>query len=442
VSPRPTTLVAPEIGHRRYLKLRSVLYDRITGLPAFPVLIDQLRSWLEERRAVGVVHIETVNLDLVESLYGWQVFDRILTRIADTLDASRGDPLPAQSLLGLNGVAGDRFAAFVPEGPGGSEPTARFLADVGSALESRLAETFSSAEFAGLNPRLEFKVGHALLTHDPFYRFERRVYAALEDARALHGQRERRRQRGVGADLRRIIDESDLNTVFQPVVELGSREILGFEALSRGPEGTAFEAPRALFDASESCGVANDLDHACREAALTAWSGLNSKHTVFLNGLSTSFAGVRDDGVDPPDWLRRLTDTPHGVVLEFSERGADADPEGFVSTLSRLKERGIGIAVDDIGTGFGSQEILEDLHPDYLKLDGSLVRKIDQNLIKQELLHSLVRIANRIGASVIAEGVETEDEALALAAAGAHYGQGYLFARPSSCPEELGGRVP
>jgi EAL domain-containing protein (putative c-di-GMP-specific phosphodiesterase class I) len=442
VSTRPTIFAPPEVGHRRYLKLRSVLYDRITGLPAFPLLIDQLRSWLEARRSVGIVHVETVNLDLVESLYGWQVFDGILARIAETLEASRGGPLPDQALLGLNGVAGDRFAAFVPDGPAGSEPTGRFLADIGSALESRLAETFSAAEFAGLNPRLEFRVGHALLTHDPFYRFERRVYAALEDARALHGQRERRRQRGMGADLRRIIDESDVKTVFQPVVELDSREILGFEALSRGPEGTALEAPRALFDASESCGVANDLDHACREAALTAWSGLNSGHTVFLNGLSTSFSGVREEGAEAPDWLRRLTDSPHGVVLEFSERGADQDPEGFVATLSRLKERGIGIAVDDIGTGFGSQEILEDLRPDYLKLDGSLVRKIDQNLIKQELLQSLVRIAKRIGASVIAEGVETEEEAHALAAAGAHYGQGFLFARPSSCPEELGGRVP
>lgn len=434
--------MAPENGHRRYLKLRSVLYDRITGLPAFPVLIDQLRSWLEERRAVGVVHVEAVNLDLVESLYGWQVFDRILARIAGTLDASRGVHLPEQALLGLNGVAGDRFAAFVPDGPGGTEPSARFLAEVGSALEAHLDETFSSAEFAGLNPRLEFRVGHALLTHDPFYRFERRVYAALEDARALHGQRERRRQRGVGADLRRIIHESDLRTVFQPVVELGSREILGFEALSRGPEGTPLEAPQALFDASESLGVANDLDHACREAALSAWSGLNSTQTVFLNGLSTSFAAVPEGGTDRPDWLRRLTDASHDVVLEFSERGADRDPEGFVSTLSRLKECGIGIAVDDIGTGFGSQDILEELRPDYLKLDGSLVRKINQNLIKQELLHSLVRIANRIGASVIAEGVETEEEAIALAAAGADYGQGFLFARPSPCPEQLGGRVP
>jgi len=442
VSTPPKLVEVPELSHRRYLKLRSVLYDRVTGLPAFPVLIDQLRSWLEERRAVGVVHLQADNLDVVESLYGWQVFDRILARIAGTLDEARGGHLPEQALLGLNGVAGDRFAAFVPHGPDGSEVTGRFLGEVASALQGRLTETFSSEEFAGLNPRLEFRAGHALLTHDPFYRFERRVYAALEDASALQGQRERRRQRGMGADLRRIIHDSDLRTLFQPVVDLASREILGFEAFARGPEGSALEAPQALFDASESLGVATDLDHACREAALVACAGLNSRHKVFLNGLSTSFAAVRSDGTEQPEWLRRLTEARHNVVLEFSERGADGNPEHFVSTLTRLKRCGIGIAVDDIGTGFGSQEILEELSPDYLKLDGSLVRKINQNLIKQELLHSLVRIANRIGASVIAEGVETEEEALALADAGAHYGQGFLFARPSPCPEELGGRVP
>jgi EAL domain-containing protein (putative c-di-GMP-specific phosphodiesterase class I) len=422
--------------------LRSVLYDRVTGLPAFPVLIDQLRSWLEDRRAVGVVHVEVENLDLVESLYGWQVFDRVLARIAGTLDEARRDRLPEQTLLGLNGVAGDRFAAFVPHGPDGVEVTGRFLGSLSATLQSRLSGSFSTEEFAGLSPRLEFRAGHALLTHDPFFRFERRVYAALEEARAFQGQRERRRQRGMGADLRRIIGDSDLRTLFQPVVELRSREILGFEALARGPEGSALEAPRALFEASESLGVAIDLDHACREAALEASVGLSPRHKIFLNGLPISFTSMRSGAEEPPSWLRRLTGAPHGVVLEFSERGADEDAESFVSTLARLKDCGIGIAIDDVGTGFGSQEILEELRPDYLKLDGSLVRKIDQNFIKQELLHSLVRIANRIGASVIAEGVETEEEAFALVEAGANYGQGYLFARPSSCPEELGGRVP
>jgi EAL domain-containing protein (putative c-di-GMP-specific phosphodiesterase class I) len=119
------------------------------------------------------------------------------------------------------------------------------------------------------------------------------------------------------------------------------------------------------------------------------------------------------------------------LVLEFSERSADADPDGFVEALERLKESGFAVALDDIGTGYASQTILERIQPDFLKLDVSLVRNIHENLIKQELLSSLIRIAGRLGSTVIAEGVESQEEVTALLEAGARYGQGYLFAVPA-----------
>jgi len=123
-------------------------------------------------------------------------------------------------------------------------------------------------------------------------------------------------------------------------------------------------------------------------------------------------------------------------VFEFSERCADADAdlERLAAVLHGLQARGFGVALDDVGTGYGSQALLERVRPDYLKLDVSLVHNIDDNLIKQELLASLVRIAERIGASVIAEGVETDAEARTLQDAGARYGQGYLFAGPAPAP--------
>ena len=118
----------------RYLKLRSVLYDRNTGLPAFPVLFDELRTALDERRGLGLVHVELVNLQMVESLYGWQVFDRIVARVADRLRGAVGSELPATALLGLSGVAGDRFCVFLPEREDGREVDRRWLGKVAPIL--------------------------------------------------------------------------------------------------------------------------------------------------------------------------------------------------------------------------------------------------------------------------------------------------------------------
>ncbi len=405
----------------------------------------------------------------MESLYGWQVFDRILQRIAEALRRWAEESLRGETLLGLNGIAGDRFALFVPRRPAprsGDSPSdstesrelpelpefpeskdpsavdARYLSDLCSRIRDALERAFDADEFAGLNPRLEFRVGHALLSVDPFHRFERRVYAALDEARSQTERQRRRRQLGVDEDLRRVIEEPGLRTVFQPVVDLLSRRVHGYEALTRGPQDSPLEMPSAMFAISYRLGVATDLDHACREAALDACLRVSGPAKIFLNGLASSFETAPSDLTRWPRPLQRLARASHQIVLEFSERGADRDPESFVDTLQRLKACGFCVALDDIGTGFASQAILEQLRPDYLKLDVSLVRKIDQNLIKQELLQSLVRIANRMGASVIAEGVETEEEARALAEAGAHYGQGYLFAEPRARIGEPGGRVP
>lgn len=429
-----------ETGRYRtgYLKLRSVLYDRNTGLPAFPVLFDRLRNLLDERRELGVLHVEIANLEMVESLYGWQVFDRIVARAAGILRKSLGHQLPEGALLALNGVAGDRFVVFVPEQKEGKPPDGAFLTRTGRTLCRKLEQAFDGEDFKGLSPKLCFRSGCALLSQNPFYRFERCVYSAVEQARASHHRRERRRELSWGEELRAIIQSASVDTLFQPVVELGTRSVLGYEAFVRGPADTLFETPRAMFALSTRVGVSAELDRMCCEAALRAFVKLAGKGKIFLNLLPGS--------LDDEEWRRgrflslltTLVLEPADLVLEFSERGADSDPESFVASLKRYKEEGYALALDDVGTGRAGLALIEQVEPDFLKLDLSLVRDIHKNLIQQELLLTLTRLAARIGAAVIAEGVETEAEAAALADGGARYAQGYLFALPAASWEGKG----
>ena len=124
------------------LKLRSAVYDRTTGLPTYPLLFDRLHDELEHRRHLGVAHIEIANLELVESLYGWQVFDRILARLSDVLQGAIGGVLPPQTLLGINGVAGDRFVAFIIETDRGTEADNDYLTGVDESLRAMLDSAF------------------------------------------------------------------------------------------------------------------------------------------------------------------------------------------------------------------------------------------------------------------------------------------------------------
>jgi len=423
----------PEISRyrSRYLKLKSVLHDRATGYPAVAVLLDQLRSQLDGRRALGVLHVAIENLSLVESLYGWQVLDRVLCKVAFEIRESCGEELPKETLLAINAVAGDSFAAFVIERTDGREVDAAFMRANADALRGRLEAALGDDEFTGLGPQLKVQVGHALLSRNPFYRFERRVYAALNEAAAWETEQRHRRKRNLTHEIQRIIQDAKIKTVFQPVVDLRTHAVLGYEALSRGPADTPLERPQAMFRASAEAGISTDLDRSCREAALQALREIALPGKVFLNALAHGLADDEAQQVELLETLQQVALAPNDLVLEFSEREALQDPEDFADCLGRLKSRGFGIALDDIGTGYASQPVMEQVRPDYLKLDISLVRGIEENLIKQELMSSLVRISARIGASVIAEGVETQLEAQTLIDAGAQFGQGYLFAAPA-----------
>ncbi len=422
------------------LRLRSMLYDRVTGLPAVAVLVDELRARLDGRRHLGVLHVEIGGLDMVESLYGWQVFDRIIARAADVLRGAVGHELPADTLVGIHTVAGDRFAAFLSEGasPGGMTPTE--LARYGRALVLRLDRELARPELVGLVAPLEVRVGHALLSSDPFFRFERRVQATLERARSLPERQRKRRERSNTNELERILRDAEIRTLFQPLVELRSHEVLGYEALARGPEHGPLEMPRALFAASDRLGTSVDLDRACRESALRACAAqaIAPGGTLFLNVVPRSFGAATGDA---PAVLRGLASAGRPIVLEFPERAADTEPDEFVSAVANARASGLGIALDDVGTGWGSLALIERIRPDYIKLDLTLVRGIERNRIKQEILRSVVRIANTMGASIVAEGIEVRDEAEVLLAAGAQFGQGYLYARPGPRADEVSERL-
>jgi len=126
-------------------------------------------------------------------------------------------------------------------------------------------------------------------------------------------------------------------------------------------------------------------------------------------------------------------------VIEISERHADERHGNLIERLHGFRGRGFGIALDDVGTGKLTRETVERASPDFLKLDGSLVHDIHENLVQQEILATLIRLAHSIGAEVVAEGVESAEEADVLRRAGARFGQGYLFAAPAA---EEGRRSP
>jgi EAL domain-containing protein (putative c-di-GMP-specific phosphodiesterase class I)/GGDEF domain-containing protein len=414
-----------------YLRLRSVLHDKTTRFPSYPMLFDELRTLLDTRRHLGVVHIEAHNIELVESLYGWQVFDRTMAQLAAIVKAMPGAELPAASLLAVGGVPADRFVAFVPDDAAGRLLTHEDLAALAAAVKVRLAAALDEEPLAELAPRLSVRVGHAFLSEDPFYRFERRVHAAVGEARRLPLRRERARDRAWGAELRKVIREEGVRTVWQPVVELDSGAYHGFEAFARGPKDSMFEMPRAMFALSGRVGASGDLDRLCRASAIREGAGVGEGRKLFVNVLPSTLASPEWGAGGFPQLLADAGRLPEDVVVEVSERRVGADAPELPDAWDALRGQGFALALDDVGTGRDGGEAVERLRPDYLKVDASVVRGIDVNLVKQEIFATIARAADTVGAQLAAVGVESAEEAATLRRLGARFAQGYHFAGPA-----------
>jgi PAS domain S-box-containing protein len=227
--------------------------------------------------------------------------------------------------------------------------------------------------------------------------------------------------------LRAVLLDGTLTSVFQPIVELDSGQVVAYEALARGPEGP-LRAPDVLFATARTEGLLTELDQACRAAALrgAAEQGLLAPLTVFVN--------VEPDALDDAP-LETLFDQagsfPDGlqVVLEITERALAARPAELLRTVARVRELGWAIALDDVGAESLSLAFMPLLRPDVVKLDLRLVQERPGPAIA-EIMNAVNAHAEATGALVLAEGIEDGAHLMMARALGATLGQGWLFGRP------------
>jgi len=234
------------------------------------------------------------------------------------------------------------------------------------------------------------------------------------------------------------IDASLIAPMFQPIVDLRHGVAGGFEVLSRGPE--PYRAPGVLFERAREIGATWELERACRLAALGAIAALPKalqRYTFFLN--------VSPDVMDDPRFVTGFTRgvlEKHGIaasqiVIEITERASIGDYDKFEALVRHYASQGFDIALDDFGSGNSGLRTLISCVPHYLKLDMSVTRRVDREPYKQRIVRSMVEFAHNIGAVLIAEGVETWQEAEALIGCGVEWAQGFLFARPMPRPQLL-----
>ena len=235
-------------------------------------------------------------------------------------------------------------------------------------------------------------------------------------AERLHDRRQQIVMRGCLSD---ILERTAFHPVFQPIVELATGDVVGHEALTRFDGG---RRPDLVFAEAWTVGLGADLELATLQAAIAAATSLPPSRWLNLN--------VSPRLLDDPDALRsvlRAADRP--IVLEITEHELIEDYSAFLAAVHSLG-RDIRLAVDDAGAGVANFAHIIDLGPDFVKLDISLVRRVNAHLGRQALVVGMRHFSRTSGCRLVAEGIETADEARTLLELGVEFGQGYWFGRP------------
>ena len=232
-----------------------------------------------------------------------------------------------------------------------------------------------------------------------------------------------------GPSIHELLKNRGIVTYFQPILSARQRSIVGLEALSRGVgEDSGVIPPRTLFNAADEAGLVDDLDQLCRQQAVRAFARLREEagdHMLFLN-LHVPVAQTPAALASEIDELVTMGGLgPRSLAIEILE--AEIQDMGQVRALvNLLRSRGFLIVLDDVGSGHSNLDRIPFIKPDLLKVDRTLISRIDTDYHKRGTLKSLVDLGRKIGALVVAEGVETEGEAMVAPRVGRRPAAGIL----------------
>ena len=258
-----------------------------------------------------------------------------------------------------------------------------------------------------------------------------RVYGFTATTRHMDTEAVRRMAQEIVRDrIQRVLAERRLTTVFQPIVDLESGQALGHEALSRFPDEPA-QGPDRWFAEAEQVGLGVELDLLAVEIALVAAEQLPARGYVSIN---VTPAALQSPSLQ--ELLGAAALPGERLVVEITEHVSVEDYQTLRQPLEALRAMGVRLAVDDAGAGYASFRHILRLRPEFIKLDQEITRDIQLDPARRALAAAVVMFALDVGATVIAEGVETDDELAMVANLGIDAAQGYLLGRPSADPTQ------
>lgn len=228
-----------------------------------------------------------------------------------------------------------------------------------------------------------------------------------------------------------VINYQSLTSYFQPIISAKDSSIYGYETLIRGVrEDGSLMYPDELFSKSTRNDLNFKLDRMCRESALKTAATKKVNKKIFINFIPTSVYDPEFCLKSTVKWAKQLDFDPSNIVFEVVETESVTDQKHLKKILEYYRKEGFKIALDDVGEGYSSLNMIIELKPDIIKVDRNIIQDINKNKMKQSVYKALQIVAKENGIELLAEGVETAYELETVKEIGVDYVQGYYFSKP------------
>jgi len=422
---------------------KQALHDELTGLPNRAMLLYRLRSALsstDSNQLVGAMFIDVDRFKVVNDSLGHEVGDQLIKHVASRLGTAvrHGDS--------VSRFGGDEFVVLTPALVNKSEAMA-----IAERMRRSLQEPFV-VDRNKIHPTLSIGVATCApgeQSADELLRdADAAMYRAKERGRDRiemfdEGMRDKLVERmELESELRTAIRNEDLSMYYQSLVDLSTGYTVGFESLIRWVHPTrGLLSPGQFLPTAEEAGLQSAIDGVALRKTATQLAEWNKVFPAARNLYVSS-------NIVPKNFMQfvdRIDDAliasglpPHQLMIEVVENELLDDADGSLNAIQALKELGVSIAIDDFGTGFSSLSYLTQFKPDKLKIDRSFVSRLPEDRATGTIIQAITSMAQALDITVIAEGVETHEQAAILRSMGVPLGQGFLFAKPRP-PEEISG---
>jgi EAL domain-containing protein (putative c-di-GMP-specific phosphodiesterase class I)/DNA-binding response OmpR family regulator len=408
----------------------SMLFDRASGLPTVPMVLNRLKEMLIEQSEIGIVYVDIEQFESIEAEYGWAFFDEFLRCAGEAVVTEARARFP-KALVAANLVGGSSFYIFFESrGTDLRQETAFDMVanDVREKLIEAMRERFPNMQ----QGQIGFFVGAARIDYRPQIRLERQVYQGMQTAGDAVRDAEQQRKKQLTRELRDIIRRKRVTTLFQPIVWAQQGTVFGYEVLTRGAPNSSFRNSDMLFGFARDAKLAWALETVALENALKRLRSFDLTGRKYLLNLEAEMFEESEFRIH--EMVSFFSEHRGHFVFELTERAAIEDYAVFRRLLDEFRDKGIEVAIDDAGSGYASLEAIAALSPDYLKITKGLVSTLADEPIKQDLVKMLVDLGGKIGAKTLAEGLETVEEYEWCRDLGVDLLQGYYLAHPQDEP--------